>query len=332
MKGKMQLLTALVLGALGGSQAYAAEDVAQPRIIGGKEVASHSTVPYQVALTSKGRMFCGGTLIAPDWVLTAAHCLAKKTPEQIQIRVGVTDLRTDQGETHNVSNIYAHEGYTDAPKTGYDIGLIKLSTPVNSKYQVAKLPTSELKSQFASPGSILKASGWGQYDRSIRKSSPVMREGDMKVVTYDECNAFLANYGTPGKDISSDHLCAIDVNASVCSGDSGGPFAKQSDNNFYVFGVVAWGPRECFGIQAFTDVTTYLPWINKISGISPDGGVTTPPADACTGVADWDLYKVYNQGENVISEGSMFEANETNWGVNPFSDHWNFWSLVKTCN
>lgn len=340
MKGKQKLLAALVIGALGATQAYAAEansveassveDSVQPRIIGGSEV-SHSTVPYQVALTRNRNQFCGGTLIAPNWVLTAAHCLDGVSASQMQIRIGATDLRTNQGEYHNVSRIHVHEQWSGNVTRGRDIALLRLSSSVSSQYKPAKLPTPALKAQLASPGSDVKVSGWGRYTRSSRAGSPVLKATNLPVISNAQCSNFIG-HNTPTGQVPSDNICGYDTRSTACHGDSGGPFVKQSGGDFYVFGAVSWGSPQCDSATAFADVTQFVPWITRKSGISPDGGTTTPPADACSGVASWQLYKQYSQGDRVIANGSLFESNVSQWGVNPFSDHWGYWNLVQTCN
>ncbi|CCN71779.1 S1 family peptidase [Vibrio nigripulchritudo] len=324
MKSKLRLLSVLVAGTFGTAFVQAEENSVQPRIIGGAEVA-HSSVPYQVALqTPSGFQFCGGTIIARDWVLTAAHCVQGKSASGVQIRIGVADLRTSQGEKHNVSRVITHERYNSSNLTN-DIALLKLSTPVDAKYQIAKLPTPAIKAQLASPGDTLKASGWGRFSGSSNQGSSILKAADLPV---GDCQQIT------GRPVSSDFICGYKPRNSVCNGDSGGPFATQHGNEYYVFGAASWVPdRSCSGVSAFTDVTKFVPWISQKSGITPDGGGTTPPpTDACSGVAAWELYKQYNQGDRAVANGTLFEANYRHYGVNPFSDYWGYWTMVQTCN
>ncbi|PKF81378.1 peptidase [Vibrio sp. vnigr-6D03] len=326
MKVQVKLLSVLIAGAFSSAFVQADDNSVSPRIIGGSEVA-HSTVPYQVALqTPSGYQFCGGTIIAQDWVLTAAHCVQGKSASGVQIRIGASDLRTSQGETHNVSQVHVHERYNSSRLTS-DIALLKLSTPVSSKYQIAKLPTPQLKAQLASVGKTLKGSGWGRFSTSSNAGSPVLKAADLPIISNAECQRVM---GTG--PVSDDFICGYKPRNSVCNGDSGGPFATKSGNDYYVFGAASWVTANCTTGSAYTNVTKFVPWITQKSGVTPDGGTTTPPADACSGVASWELYKQYSQGDRTIANGTLFEANTNHWGINPFSDYWGYWDMIQTCN
>ena len=231
MKGKQKLLAALFIGALGATQAYAAEansveansleGSVQPKIIGGSEV-SHSTVPYQVALTRNRNQFCGGTLIAPNWVLTAAHCLDGVSASQIQIRIGATDLRSNQGEYHNVSRIHVHEQWSGNVTRGRDIALLRLSSSVSSQYKPAKLPTPTLKAQLASSGSNVKVSGWGRYTRSSRAGSPVLKATNLPVISNAQCSNLIGHNTATGQ-VPSDNICGYNTRSTACLAGQFGP-------------------------------------------------------------------------------------------------------------
>ncbi|WP_262415452.1 S1 family peptidase [Vibrio sp. SCSIO 43132] len=334
MKGKLKLLSALVTGSFFIANANAAESDVQPRIIGGSEI-SHSTVPYQVALTnSRGRQFCGGTLIDSKWVLTAAHCIDDKSAGNVKVRVGVTDLRTSQGDTHNVSQIIVHEGWRGSVTAGSDVALLRLSSPVSSKYKIAKLPTPEIKARLASVGNSVKVSGWGQtVTGNPSGGSAVLKATNLNIISNSECSQRIAQ---PGRSVPKDNICGYKARTSACYGDSGGPFVKQSGGDYYLIGAVSWGKPGCVAATAFADVTQFVPWITQKSGVAPDGGGTTPPppppTDACADVAAWELYKQYKQGDRVVANGTLFEANYRHYGVNPFSDYWGYWTMVQTCN
>ena len=123
-----------------------------PRIIGGRPAAIEQW-PSVVALVRPGnfsaidRQFCGGTVVASRWVMTAAHCVHNAfnnliTNTSVRIIEGVSDLRNDPiGEEHVVVNIIVHPLYDDTVDASYnDIALLELATePVS--YTHLTLPT-----------------------------------------------------------------------------------------------------------------------------------------------------------------------------------------------
>ncbi|MDP6649673.1 MAG: trypsin-like serine protease, partial [Acidimicrobiales bacterium] len=111
--------------------------VVEPHIVGGGKV-SNSDHPYQVALLTASdssgftAQFCSGTLVAPRWVVTAAHCVADKTAAGVDVGVGKDDLALiAAADRHVVSAINVHPSY-DSATYANDIALLQLSTAVTS--------------------------------------------------------------------------------------------------------------------------------------------------------------------------------------------------------
>src|SRR5690606_25016939 len=125
-------VAALALASLtGASAAYAAsgEAGATPLVVGGQDadIADH---PFAVALvTPDGQQFCGGSLVAPDKVLTAAHCTDGSQPSDINVVSGRTEMSSSEGTTSAVTDIWVHPQYQDATQ-GYDVSVLTLEAPV----------------------------------------------------------------------------------------------------------------------------------------------------------------------------------------------------------
>ena len=118
---------------------------ATPRIVGGVVVDNADEAPWMVALTtSSGYQFCGGALVGPGLVATAAHCVYGRTPSSITVVGGKLDLRTDGGSTSVVSKYQIAEGYS-TPSRGKDIALLTLAQPM--PYRV--LPVADSTAVYA---------------------------------------------------------------------------------------------------------------------------------------------------------------------------------------
>ena len=106
-----------------------------PRIVGGRE-AEPGEWPWQIALIHAGGdpyldQFCGGTLISPLWVVTAAHCAEEAAPDDLQVLAGIHNLvETDPGYVRlDVAEIIIHPDYGLVNQYDSDIALLRLATP-----------------------------------------------------------------------------------------------------------------------------------------------------------------------------------------------------------
>src|SRR5215217_2366831 len=134
-----------------------------PMIVGGSAVPN-GKYPFMAALLDKRRagdafdeLFCGGTLIDKDSVLTAAHCLVNPKPDKLQVVVGRTALNQHRGQLRSVSRRFIHPRYNGSG--GYDAAILKLRRPVKSIKPI-KLATPK-QNNLEKPGHILTAAGWG---------------------------------------------------------------------------------------------------------------------------------------------------------------------------
>jgi len=239
----------------------AAEEL-EKRIVNG-EPAEHGSHPHQATLQlySGGYWYhiCGGSLIAPNKVLTAAHCLDGQSRYNLRVGLGWYQLTKSSGseQTFSVSSISVHRNY-NPNGNGYpnDIAVITLSgeATLNQYVQLAKLAPED--SSFAYQSCVI--SGWGQLSGN-GGSADILKQASITKITNKDCTALWS--GVPGAAIYNSHICVYEQPKSSCSGDSGGPMICDG----YLAGVTSWGVSTCDGTfpSVYVRVSEYLLWIQR---------------------------------------------------------------------
>jgi secreted trypsin-like serine protease len=190
------------------------------RIIGGFEVPPHSR-PFQVEVfafaTATSGSVCGGSLISPNYVLTAAHCTQGVAPASVRVNVGDHNrVLSGDGEQYIfASNILVHPLY-DSTTLAYDYSIIRLSSsvvipPTNAFTGIVCLPPN-VNEQFV--GTNLTVSGWGRIDTANSNISPVLKATFLTSISNTQC---AQTFG-----IGPYTICAFQAGTSSCNGDSGG--------------------------------------------------------------------------------------------------------------
>lgn len=236
-------VTGLIFGGV-AAEAAAQEPPKTPRdkfIVGGV-VVQQGEVPWQVALIRSSSpetarwQFCGGSLIADQWVLTAAHCvdnaIVMNTAARLDIVAGTLTYATG-GERVKAEKIIIHDKWNSG-NFDFDAALIKLVNPITSGGVIAIAGDST----SVPDGFDIRVSGWGTTSEGGPGSEKLLRV-DVPVVSKDTCNKPDAYNG----DITDAMLCAgKDIGGlDSCQGDSGGPAAAKLTATFTLVGVVSWG-------------------------------------------------------------------------------------------
>lgn len=241
------------------------------RIYGGLK-AIPGARPWQVSVQAKPkasisffRHICGGTLIKPCWVLTAAHCIDYKFEYNVLVGGLNLGLNDPPHQSLQVEKVIVHEQFRTTPSVVYnDIALLKLK---ETKGQCAKesqmVKTACLPKEPFADGSECTISGWGATETSDHGSAHLL-DAQVLLISQEACSTNKLYEAV----IDEGMFCAGYLQGGVdsCQGDSGGPLTCERNQTHYIYGVVSWGDScgEKGKPGVYTKVTKYVDWINKI--------------------------------------------------------------------
>ena len=362
----LALILALFAGTSG--QAALAQELPatpQPPTIVGGAPADPGEWPWQVALVDGATadlyndQFCGGSLVARDWVVTAAHCVEGLTASEVDVVAGIYNLQTPAAgyQRRNVKKIVIHPNWNTVNNNN-DIALLRLAS------NVALGGSGETKTQLidlVSPsigdlnGVDSWVTGWGNTE-SVPLWPTQLYEVEVPIVANTVCND-ASHYGG---GITNNMLCAgFDAGGKdSCQGDSGGPLVIMDvDGQYRLAGIVSWGDgcADPMLPGVYTRVSNYTTWVKSVITPAPtqktftsiaaddgwvlESGETTTvggslnPSSVDLGVGDDVFNKQYRSivsfdtstlpDNAVISKVALRLKSITVVGTNPFGTHGN---------
>lgn len=201
------------------------------RIIGGRD-ATIEQIPWQIQISHMGAHRCGGSILAPNKILTAAHCLEFVLLRFLMVRAGST-FNDVGGIQIGIHRAIVHESFNIPTRYNFDIVLIflKKSLVFGVGIQPIELPPQGFK---VSAGLNANVSGWGFTELGLPRHLQVVK---VPIVEHSLCvNAYLDS----PVQVTSNMICAGFYGLGgrdACGGDSGGPLVIDN----VLQGVVSWG-------------------------------------------------------------------------------------------
>merc|ERR550519_2358125 len=245
----------------------------KPRIVGGKETEINE-FPWMAALQREGQFFCGGTLVASKWVLSASHCLYKdqeltiETPaNEIEIVLGDHDNtvedETDITKTIQLDSYIKHPKWNENGDLDSDIAMLKLAEEVDLSVFT---PACLAKTGDIFVGKNAWAYGWGGLNPAATEYPDKLMKVELPIVSDEQCESEMREKGWD-ITITEGMLCAGGVGGEdSCGGDSGGPLTVEVDGQHVLVGDTSYGHQDgCaqegfYGVYAETAV--YREWVD----------------------------------------------------------------------
>lgn len=260
------LLISVVLLSSGKSKTISSKPIVT-RIVGGIN-ATKVQFPYYAQVETAVRVNestigfanCGGSVISPTHILTAAHCVEGALA--MEILLGFYTIEdASEVQSHTVKTIHAHKGF-NATVRGNDIAIIELAKPINFTENIKPI---QLSCNYARADTKTLVAGTGLTNDVTKETSHSLLWTNLTTMSNQQCEMLFGR-------IETSSICAVGKpKHGACLGDSGTALIKEENGTQIQIGILSWGVIDLceFGFPTvFERISGYVDWIKQHSNVS----------------------------------------------------------------
>lgn len=223
------------------------------RVVGGTD-ARPNQFPHQVSLQYRNSNyhFCGGSVIRPHFVVTAAHCLDTKVATMYQVRAGTIHVAAG-GVVLNATAQFLHPDFRRATLQS-DIALVQLAGRLTYGESIRPIALPIMIHSDPLPVTL---TGWGYTSLESISLPDILQTLDLATTNLTHCQTFMTHW-----PVGECQVCTLAPEGQgACNGDSGGPLIWKNT----LIGVVSFGfPCALGKPDVFCGVRCYVPWILEV--------------------------------------------------------------------